>query len=132
MKQQAIITSYSLFARLNIRDTADATPHRRRRLRRPCEHAGQVAQDSLRGLLSHHTLTLRPCTPFRRKIVLWFFVTVIFQNYWLSAPYGRNWRFLWTTSYAPAWTIACLVILFFAIIWGISFVMIVIGLGVCV
>lgn len=26
----------------------------------------------------------------RRKIVLWFFVMVILQNYWLSAPYGRN------------------------------------------
>lgn len=28
---------------------------------------------------------------FRRKIVMWFFVTVIIQNFFLSAPYGRNW-----------------------------------------
>jgi len=28
---------------------------------------------------------------FRRKIVLWNFVAVILQNFFLSAPYGRNW-----------------------------------------
>lgn len=28
---------------------------------------------------------------FRRKIVLWNFVFVILQNFFLSAPYGRNW-----------------------------------------
>ncbi|KAL9049938.1 MAG: hypothetical protein Q9162_006938 [Coniocarpon cinnabarinum] len=55
-----------------------------------------------------------------RKIILWFFVTVILQNYWLSAPYGRNWRFLWTTAYAPAWAIALLVVAFFVIVWGIA------------
>lgn len=27
----------------------------------------------------------------RRKIILWFFVAVIIQNFFLSAPYGRNW-----------------------------------------
>lgn len=27
----------------------------------------------------------------RRKIVLWNFVAVILQNFFLSAPYGRNW-----------------------------------------
>ena len=53
-----------------------------------------------------------------RKIILWFLVTVVLQNYWLSAPYGRNWRFLWTTSYAPAWAIACLVVGFFIVVWG--------------
>lgn len=55
-----------------------------------------------------------------RKIILWFFVTVILQNYWLSAPFGRNWRFLWTTNYAPAWTIALLVVLFFIVVWAIA------------
>lgn len=28
---------------------------------------------------------------FRRKIILWNFVVVILQNFFLSAPYGRNW-----------------------------------------
>ena len=55
-----------------------------------------------------------------RKIVLWFFVTVVLQNYWLSAPYGRNWRFLWTTTYAPTWAIALLVIGFFIGVWAIA------------
>ena len=52
-----------------------------------------------------------------RKIVLWFFVTVVLQNYWLSAPYGRNWRFLWTTTYAPAWAVALLAVAFFVFVW---------------
>ena len=54
---------------------------------------------------------------YRRKIILWFFIAVVLQNYWLSAPYGRNWRYLWTTNHAPAWAIALLVIVFFLIIW---------------
>ncbi|KAI9745457.1 MAG: hypothetical protein M1818_000991 [Claussenomyces sp. TS43310] len=54
---------------------------------------------------------------FNRKIILWFFVSVIVQNYWLSAPYGRNWRYLWTTQHAPVWAIVLLVILFFIVIW---------------
>ena len=40
-----------------------------------------------------------------RKIVLWFFVTVLIQNYWLSVPYGCNWRYLFDTQHAPAWSI---------------------------
>ncbi len=28
---------------------------------------------------------------FKRKVVLWNFVAVILQNFFLSAPYGRNW-----------------------------------------
>jgi len=38
---------------------------------------------------------------FRRKIVLWTLVTVLLQNYFLSAPYGRNWQFLWSSRAAP-------------------------------
>ena len=59
---------------------------------------------------------------YRRKIILWFFAAVIIQNYWLSAPYGRNWRYLWTTQHAPAWAIAGLVIAFFIFIWIIMLV----------
>ena len=31
--------------------------------------------------------------------------------------YGRNWRFLWTTSHAEAWQILLLVIFFFGFVW---------------
>ncbi|KAF1995683.1 glycosyltransferase family 5 protein [Amniculicola lignicola CBS 123094] len=57
----------------------------------------------------------------RRKIIIWFFVVVIIQNYFLSAPYGRNWRYLWQTSLVPAWSIAILVIAFSATLWIIMF-----------
>jgi alpha-1,3-glucan synthase len=53
----------------------------------------------------------------RRKIILWFFVVVIIQNYFLSAPYGRNWRFLWSSKLVPIWGIVILVLVFFIAIW---------------
>lgn len=43
---------------------------------------------------------------------------VIIQNYWLSAPYGRNWTYLWSSKHAPKWAIVLLVILFFGVIWA--------------
>ncbi|KAF7509611.1 hypothetical protein GJ744_007649 [Endocarpon pusillum] len=55
----------------------------------------------------------------RRKIILWFFVAVVIQNFFLSAPYGRNWAFLWSSNHTPAWQIVLLVILFFGIIWAL-------------
>jgi alpha-1,3-glucan synthase len=57
----------------------------------------------------------------RRKIILWFFVVVIMQNYFLSAPYGRNWRFLWSSKLVPAWGIAILVFVFFILAWIVLF-----------
>ncbi|KAI9791171.1 MAG: Cell wall alpha-1,3-glucan synthase ags1 [Candelina submexicana] len=59
----------------------------------------------------HHSL-------FRRKIILWFFVTVLIQNYWLSAPYGRNWTYLWSSKHVSAWQVVLLVILFFVGVWA--------------
>jgi alpha-1,3-glucan synthase len=53
----------------------------------------------------------------RRKIILWFFVVVIIQNYFLSAPYGRNWRYLWSSRLVPAWSVAMLVVVFFGFVW---------------
>ncbi|KAF2667663.1 alpha-1,3-glucan synthase [Microthyrium microscopicum] len=53
----------------------------------------------------------------RRKIVVWTMVTVIVQNFFLSAPYGRNWQFLWSSRAAPVWSIFLLIILFFVVIW---------------
>jgi alpha-1,3-glucan synthase len=54
---------------------------------------------------------------YRRKIVLWFGATVIIQNFFLSAPYGRNWGFLWSSNHATAWQIMLLVLLFFVGVW---------------
>lgn len=54
----------------------------------------------------------------RRKIILWFFVTVVIQNYWLSAPYGRNWGYLWSSAHAQPWQIALLCVLFFGGVWA--------------
>ncbi|KAJ5929772.1 hypothetical protein N7454_006722 [Penicillium verhagenii] len=54
---------------------------------------------------------------FRRKIVLWNFVAVILQNFFLSAPYGRNWSFLWTSIHTKPWEIVILCIVFFGIVW---------------
>lgn len=53
----------------------------------------------------------------RRKIILWFFVVVIIQNYFLSAPYGRNWRYLFSSKYLPTYGTFLLVIIFFVVIW---------------
>ena len=51
-------------------------------------------------------------------IYQWFFVVIIIQNYWLSAPYGRNWLYLWSSQHVPAWSIAILVVFFFIIVWA--------------
>ncbi|KAJ5243214.1 uncharacterized protein N7469_001541 [Penicillium citrinum] len=54
---------------------------------------------------------------FRRKIVLWNWVVIILQNFFLSAPYGRNWNFLWISQHAKPWQILCLCIAFFGFAW---------------
>ncbi|KAJ5569634.1 uncharacterized protein N7459_009064 [Penicillium hispanicum] len=54
---------------------------------------------------------------FRRKIVLWNWVVVILQNFFLSAPYGRNWNFLWISNHAKSWQILCLCVAFFGVAW---------------
>jgi alpha-1,3-glucan synthase len=54
---------------------------------------------------------------FRRRIVLWFFFMVIIQNWFLSAAFGRNWSFLWSSSHAKAWEVVLLVIFFFVFLW---------------
>jgi alpha-1,3-glucan synthase len=54
----------------------------------------------------------------RRKIVVWTLVAVVIQNYFLSAPYGRNWQFLWSSRAAPPWAVALLVVLFFVVLWA--------------
>jgi alpha-1,3-glucan synthase len=55
----------------------------------------------------------------RRNIILWFFVSVVVQNYFLSAPYGRNWSYLFSSRHAPAWAVAVLVLFFFIVLWAL-------------
>ncbi|KAK5013612.1 hypothetical protein LTR39_003561, partial [Cryomyces antarcticus] len=55
---------------------------------------------------------------WRRKIIVWFFVAVFIQNYFLSAPYGRNWKYLWSSQHAPAWAIVLLIAFFFVAVWA--------------
>ncbi|KUI52906.1 Cell wall alpha-1,3-glucan synthase mok13 [Cytospora mali] len=54
-----------------------------------------------------------------RKLVPWFFIAVIIQNYWLSAPYGRNWAFLFGSQYIPGWGVFLLALGFFVVLWAI-------------
>ncbi|KAK4539476.1 hypothetical protein LTR36_010912 [Oleoguttula mirabilis] len=53
----------------------------------------------------------------RRRLILWMFASVALQNYFLSAPYGRNWAYLWSSIYAPKWAIAVLALVFFVGVW---------------
>ncbi|KAK5127724.1 hypothetical protein LTR08_004316 [Meristemomyces frigidus] len=53
----------------------------------------------------------------RRRLILWMFASVALQNYFLSAPYGRNWGYLWSSVYAPKWAIAILAVVFFVGVW---------------
>ena len=55
---------------------------------------------------------------FKRKVVLWFFVMAIVQNFFLSAPYGRNWSFLFSSQHAKVWQVVLLVFLFFIGVWA--------------
>ena len=54
----------------------------------------------------------------KRKVILWFFVTAIIQNFFLAAPYGRNWAFLFGSDHAKGWQVLLLVILFFIGVWA--------------
>ncbi|KAK3385564.1 glycosyltransferase family 5 protein [Podospora didyma] len=56
---------------------------------------------------------------YRRKIVPWFFVMIIIQNYWLSAPYGRSWQFLFASQFIPGWGVFLMALGFFVVIWGL-------------
>jgi alpha-1,3-glucan synthase len=54
----------------------------------------------------------------RRKVILWFFVTAAVQNFFLSAPAGRNWSFLFHSAHASPTQILGLVALFFGAVWA--------------
>lgn len=55
----------------------------------------------------------------RRHVVPWFFLSVVVQNYWLSAPYGRNWQFLFSSKYIPGWSAVLLAVGFFVVVWAL-------------
>ena len=55
---------------------------------------------------------------FRRRVIVWFLIATFLQNIFLSAPYGRNWSFLFSSKHAPEWSVALLLIFFFVIVWA--------------
>lgn len=58
-------------------------------------------------------------TLFRRKLVIWFLISEVLRNYWLSGPYGRNWQFLWSIESVPRWAIVIEIAVFFIGVWGL-------------
>lgn len=41
------------------------------------------------------------------------------QNVFLSAPYGRNWSYLFSSKHAPSWAIGLEVLFFFVVVWAV-------------
>jgi alpha-1,3-glucan synthase len=54
----------------------------------------------------------------RRKIVIWFWISTFLANIFLSAPYGRNWSYLFASKHVSAGVMFCFVLLFFVVIWA--------------
>ncbi|CAB90796.2 cell wall alpha-1,3-glucan synthase Mok11 [Schizosaccharomyces pombe] len=54
---------------------------------------------------------------FRRRLIMWFFISVFLQNYWMSSVYGRSWAFMWSAHNVHKWAMFLLVILFYVAIW---------------
>ncbi|KAF2765531.1 hypothetical protein EJ03DRAFT_330849 [Teratosphaeria nubilosa] len=54
----------------------------------------------------------------RRKIVIWFWIATFIQNIFLSAPYGRNWSYLFASNHLSGGATFGLVVLFFVVIWA--------------
>ncbi len=55
---------------------------------------------------------------YKRKVITWFLITTIIQNFFLSAPYGRNWAFLFSSQHAESWQVFLLVLVFFIGVWA--------------
>ncbi|KAJ3818641.1 glycoside hydrolase family 13 and glycosyltransferase family 5 protein [Lentinula raphanica] len=64
-------------------------------------------------MVSHFLTTL-----FRRKLVIWFLISEVLRDYWLSGPYGLNWTYLWNMN-VPKLHIFFLVLGFFVGVWAI-------------
>lgn len=54
----------------------------------------------------------------RRKIVIWFFITVMIQSFFLSTLTGRNWSYLWSSKHTQVYQIVLLAIFFLIILWA--------------
>jgi len=57
-------------------------------------------------------------TLFRRKLVVWFLISLVLRDYWLSGSYGKNWTFLWDNNGLKEWQILILVLIFFIGVWA--------------
>jgi alpha-1,3-glucan synthase len=55
----------------------------------------------------------------RRKIVIWFFITVLIQNFFLASLAGRNWSYLWSSSHVKPYQIVLLAAGFFIGVWAL-------------
>ncbi|KAI1342006.1 alpha-1,3-glucan synthase [Xylariaceae sp. FL0016] len=55
----------------------------------------------------------------KRRTITWFLLAVVLQNYFLSAPYGRNWFFLFSSQHVPTWAVVLLALAFFALAWSL-------------
>jgi alpha-1,3-glucan synthase len=55
----------------------------------------------------------------KRKITMWFFLAVLLQNYFLSAPYGRNWFFLFSSQHVSTGAVLGLAFGFLIGGWGL-------------
>ncbi|KAF2661570.1 glycosyltransferase family 5 protein [Lophiostoma macrostomum CBS 122681] len=53
----------------------------------------------------------------KRRTITWYLFAVVIQNYFLSAPYGRNWFFLFSSQHVHPWVIALLALVFFGLGW---------------
>ncbi|MCJ1466639.1 Cell wall alpha-1,3-glucan synthase ags1 [Pseudocyphellaria aurata] len=54
----------------------------------------------------------------RRKVILWFFVFVLIQNFFLALPFSHNWSYLWSSQHVPSWAVGILVLAFFIGVWA--------------
>ncbi|KIY53580.1 glycoside hydrolase family 13/glycosyltransferase family 5 protein [Fistulina hepatica ATCC 64428] len=57
-------------------------------------------------------------TLLRRNIIIWFIISEILRDFWLSNLNGLNWGFLWDTN-VKTWKVIVLILVFFVIVWGV-------------
>ncbi|KAL2313149.1 Cell wall alpha-1,3-glucan synthase ags1 [Schizosaccharomyces pombe] len=55
----------------------------------------------------------------RRKLVVWFCISVFLQNFWLSSLNGRSWSYLWDIGNIHQWQIFLLIVAFYIVLWAL-------------
>ncbi|EEB06005.2 cell wall alpha-1,3-glucan synthase mok11 [Schizosaccharomyces japonicus yFS275] len=83
---------------------------------------GAVAYLLYRGLPSYYRQLPGKMPAFyhsimRRRLIIWFFIANVLQNYWMASMYGRSWSFMWASPKAKKWAIFLLILLFYIGIW---------------